>query len=647
MTVIDDIKDRIDILDVVSETVKLKRSGRTYTGFCPFHANTRTPSFVVWPESGTWKCFGACNTGGDVFTFLMKRDGLEFKDALHELGRRAGIEIVEEHRPEAEVEDQHLARLREAVAAAAQWFNYLLLNNPQAQIARDHLAKRGITAQTIETFQLGYALESWDALHNHLLQKGFSNEELIDAGLLVQREDGRVFDRFRHRVMIPIHDGKGRPIGFGARALKPGDEPKYLNSPQTALFDKSHTLFALHAARQAIRDQKVAVIVEGYMDALAAHQHGFHNVVASLGTALTEHQFRQLQKIAPRIVLALDPDTAGVNAMLRGLDVARETLDREAAPIFNPRGLIGFAGKLQIDIRVLTVPDGKDPDELMEEEPQAWQTLVDQAQAVVPFVIDTLSAGRDLNDPREKAKLSKEVLPIIRDVADPVEQTVYVQQLARRLKVDERAMFDQMRVVSADRAGRAPTKQRSRPAAPGTAVPETPKRDTTDLEQYALSLLLRQPHVLAVIDEALDRAELSALNVDDFEQLACREIFRALRSALIADPAPTPDEVRAHLDETLYPQIALLYEEASERPPVDRGISLEDGAKKAGLQLRERRLRREGQQLRSLLQETAAETEALEILAQVGRDNAAALLRLQQSLTARTIGRATDPWGRS
>jgi DNA primase len=647
MTVIDDIKDRIDILDVVSETVKLKRSGRTYTGFCPFHANTRTPSFVVWPESGTWKCFGACNTGGDVFTFLMKRDGLEFKDALHELGRRAGIEIVEEHRPEAEIEDQHLARLREAVAAAAQWFNYLLLNNPQAQIARDHLAKRGITAQTIETFQLGYALESWDALHNHLLQKGFSNEELIDAGLLVQREDGRVFDRFRHRVMIPIHDGKGRPIGFGARALKPGDEPKYLNSPQTALFDKSHTLFALHAARQAIRDQKVAVIVEGYMDALAAHQHGFHNVVASLGTALTEHQFRQLQKIAPRIVLALDPDTAGVNAMLRGLDVARETLDREAAPIFNTRGLIGFAGKLQIDIRVLTVPDGKDPDELMEEEPQAWQTLVDQAQAVVPFVIDTLSAGRDLNDPREKAKLSKEVLPIIRDVADPVEQTVYVQQLARRLKVDERAMFDQMRVVSADRAGRAPTKQRSRPAMPGAAVPETPKRDTTDLEQYALSLLLRQPHVLAVIDEALDRAELSALNVDDFEQLACREIFRALRSALIADPAPTPDEVRAHLDETLYPQIALLYEEASERPPVDRGISLEDGAKKAGLQLRERRLRREGQQLRSLLQETAAETEALEILAQVGRDNAAALLRLQQSLTARTIGRATDPWGRS
>src|SRR5512139_602316 len=478
MTVIDDVKDRIDIVDIVSETVKLKKSGRTYVGFCPFHANTRTPSFVVWPESGTWKCFGACNTGGDAFTFLMKRDGLEFKDALHELGRRVGIEVVEENKPEAEIEDQHLARRREAVAAAAQWFNYLLLNNPQAQVARDHLAKRGITAQTIETFQLGDALESWDALQNHLLQKGFSNEELIDAGLLVQREDGRVFDRFRHRVMIPIHDGKGRPIGFGARALKADDEPKYLNSPQTALFDKSRTLFALHAARQAIRDQKVAVIVEGYMDALAAHQHHFRNVVASLGTALTEHQFKQLQKLAPKIVLALDPDTAGINAMLRGLDVARETLDREAAPIFNPRGLVGYAGKMQIDIRVLTVPDGKDPDEVMAEDPNLWRTLVEAAPPVVPFVIDALSAGRDLNDPREKAKLSKEVLPIIRDVADPVEQAVYMQQLARRLQVEERAVFDQMRVVSADRVGRTPARQRPRTAAPTAAatgaVPETP-----------------------------------------------------------------------------------------------------------------------------------------------------------------------------
>jgi DNA primase len=642
MTVIDDIKDRIDVVELVSETVKLKRSGRTYTGFCPFHANTRTPSFVVWPESGTWKCFGACNTGGDVFTFLMKRDGLEFKEALHELGRRAGIEIVAERPPEAEIEDQHLARLREAAAAAAQWFNYLLLNNPQAQLAREHLDKRGFTAQTIEAFQLGYALESWDALHNQLLQKGFSNEELIDAGLLVQREDGRVFDRFRHRVMIPIHDAKGRPIGFGARALKADDEPKYLNSPQTALFDKSRTLYALHAARQAIREQKVAVIVEGYMDALAAHQHGFRNVVASLGTALTEHQFRLLQKLASKIVLALDPDTAGINAMLRGLDVARETLDRETAPVFNPRGVVGFASRLQIDIRVLTVPEGRDPDELMQDDPQAWQMLVDTAPPVVSFVIDALSAGRDLNDPREKTRLSKEVLPIIRDVADPVEQTVYVQQLARRLKVDERAMFDQMRAVSS-----APSKPRPARAAQARPVmAETPKHDTTDLEFYCLSLLLQHPHLLPVVDQTLDRAELPPLNADDFEQPAYREIFRTLRAAASDDPAPASAVIQAGVAEALHEQLMILYAETDARPPIDRGISLEDGAQKAGLQLREKRLRREGHQLRVLLQETGGDAEALELLMQVGRENANALLRLQQNLTARTIARS-DPWGRS
>jgi DNA primase len=317
--------------------------------------------------------------------------------------------------------------------------------------------------------------------------------------------------------------------------------------------------------------------------------------------------------------------------MLRGLDVARETLDREAAPIFNPRGLISFASKMQIDIRVLTVPDGKDPDELMEEDPNIWRTLVENAPPVVPFVIDALSAGRDLNDPREKAKLSKEVLPIIRDVADPVEQAVYMQQLARRLQVEERAMFDQMRVVNAtpQRAQRA---QRVPPRAQRQTVPgpELPKRDTTDLEFYCLSLLLRHPHVLNAIDELLDRAELPPLQVDDFEQLANREVFRALHAAVINDPAPTLEEVRAELDETLHPQLAALYDEANEGLPIDRGISLESGAQAAGLQLRKKRLQREGRQLRALLQDTPPDPEALEALMQVGRENAAAIFRLQQ-----------------
>lgn len=637
MTVIDDIKDRLDIVDIVSETVKLRKSGRTYIGLCPFHANTRTPSFVVWPETNTWKCFGACNTGGDVFTYVMKRDGLEFKEVLRELGRKVGIE-VEEHKPEAEIQDQHLTRLHEATAAAAQWFNYLLLNNPQAQVARQHLAKRAITAKTIEAFQLGYSPDDWHALENTLKNKGFSREEMIDAGLLVQRDDGNVFDRFRNRLMIPIHDGRGKPIGFGARALKDGDEPKYLNSPQTALFDKSRTLYALHLARNVIRDQKVAVIVEGYMDAIAAHQWGFANVVASLGTALTETQFRTLQKLAPKIVLALDPDTAGVNAMLRGLDVARETLDREAIAVFNPRGLVGHAGKLNIDLRILTLPDELDPDELMQRNPDDWRALVDAAPPVVEFVIGAFTANRDLNDPRERASIAKQVLPIIRDVASPVEQDSYVQQLARKLKVDPRALFEQMKLPAG-----ASARSRPRPV----PTPAEVKRDANDLETYCLSQLVRQPHLLALLDAALDRAEQAPLSADDFEQLPNREIFRALRAVSIDHP-PTIEALRAVLEPALYGQFERLINAPTGRPPLGQGVSVEQDAQQTGLRLREQRLRREGRELLMVLQDTT-DADNIDALQQSSQNNAVALLRLQQILSPRTITRQStaEPWNRS
>lgn len=622
MTVIDDIKDRLDIVDIVSETVKLRKSGRTFIGMCPFHANTRTPSFVVWPETGTWKCFGACNTGGDAFTFVMKRDGLDFKDALQLLAGKVGVEL-EERKPEAEIEDRQLARLREAVAAAAQWYNHLLGNNPNAQVAREHLTKRGFTATTIETFQLGYAPDDWHGLQTYLAGKGFSIEEMVDAGLLVQHDDGRVFDRFRHRLMIPIHDGKGRPIGFGARALKAGDEPKYLNSPQSALFDKSRTLYALHAARNAIRDQKVAVIVEGYMDALAAHQWGFANVVASLGTALTETQFRTLQKLAPKIVLALDPDTAGINAMLRGLDVARETLDRESIAVFNPRGLVMHASKLNIDLRILTLPDDLDPDELMRRSADEWRALVASAPPVVEFVIGTFTANRDLNDPRERASIAQQVLPIIRDVASPVEQDTYVQQLARKLKVEPRALFDQMRAAAA-----APHRARSASSTP-TAPPL--KRATLDQERYCLSMILRQPHLLALIDAALDRAEQPPLNADDFEQLANREVFRAVRAAFSRHPAPSIDQVQDLLEPALHDQLAGLLEEMEfGRIVLSAGSKVDEDLQRVGLQLRKRRLNREGRELQVLLQADDLDADTLNALSAASSANAMALRRLHQ-----------------
>ncbi len=606
MSVIDDIKDRIDIVDLVGETVKLKKSGRAYTGFCPFHSNTRTPSFVVWPETGTWKCFGACNTGGDVFTYVMKRDGLEFREALEQLAARAGVEVPTRSVPQETAEKAD--RLRQAVSAAAQWFNHLLTHHPQARSARDHLSRRGISDATIEKFQLGYALDEWHALQNYLVGKGFTLAELVDAGLIVKREDGSVFDRFRNRLMIPIHDWKGRPIGFGARALRDGDEPKYLNSPQTELFDKSKTLYALHLAKDAIRESGQAVIVEGYLDAITSHQAGFANVVASLGTALTETQFRQLQKLARRFVLALDADTAGVNAMQRGYFVPERD---EIQPVFNPRGLVGFEGKLKVDIRVLALPAGKDPDDVIRDEPQRWIELIDQARSVADYVIDTLVAGRDLSDAKEKARLSDEAIAFIRDVSDPVERAAHAQRLARLLKVDERAVIRQLDIASAP-PKRARSSQRPEPS--------TPARET-DRERYCLIELLRAPlprETLKAIDDALARAELPPFGVEDFESVAHREVFSALRAALAEATRPAREDVLAPLDPALHATVHTWLDAAPPRPPIDPRLDAARGIVDAALLLRERNLRTRGEQIEDLIR-SAAEDEDAESLRELGQ----------------------------
>ena len=603
MSAIDDIKDRLDIVDLVGETVKLKKSGRTFTGFCPFHSNTRTPSFVVWPETGTWKCFGACNTGGDAFTYIMKRDGLEFRDALEVLATRTGVELPQAGAPPEVAEKTD--RLREAVAAAAHWFNHLLVHNPQAQFARDYVARRGLGNETIAKFQIGYAPDDWHGLQNYLAGKNFTLDEMVEAGLIVRRDDGNIFDRFRDRLMIPIHDWKGRPIGFGARALKDGDEPKYLNSPQTDLFDKSKTLYGLHFAKSAIRDAGQAVIVEGYLDAIAAHQAGFANVVASLGTALTEMQFRQLQKLAKRFVLALDADEAGVNAMLRGLDVARDSLDREMQPMFNPRGLVGFEGKLQVDIRVLSLPEGKDPDDVIRDEPRQWVELIDRASPVVQYVIDTLSAGRNLDDPKEKAALSREVIPFIRDVADPVERAAYAQRLARLLKVDERSVTSQL-----GGAGSAPAKRKR---AGALVEPPAPARAAIDRERYCLLEILQAPSLgdtLQAVDEALTRASLEPFGADDFESISHREVFAALRAVLAELASPARDDVLDHLDPALQSDVAAWLADAPSALPVDPQLDATRGVVDAALLLRERNLKTQGAQIEDLIRSASEEGDA-------------------------------------
>jgi DNA primase len=632
MSVIDEIKNRIDIVDLVSETVKLKKSGRSFTGFCPFHSNTRTPSFVVWPETGTWKCFGACNTGGDIFTYLMKRDGLEFREALEFLARKAGVEL-EPRTPQAEAEDKQNERLREALAAATTYLNNLLRTSPQGQIAREHLTQRGIADETVVKFQLGYSLDDWHALESYLRNRGYSREELVSAGLLVQRdEDGSVYDRFRGRLMIPIRDVKGRTIGFGARTLT-GEEPKYLNSPQSPLFDKSHTLFGIDLARNAIRSAGHAIVVEGYMDALGAHQAGYANVVASMGTALTEAQFRQLARLCKKFVLALDPDVAGVQAMLRGLDVAREKLDRDAAPVFDAHGLVGDENHLGVSIRVLVMPGGQDPDEVIRADPAGWPRLVENALPVVEYVIQTLASAYDLKDPKGRAAFSSQVMSVIQDVTNPAERDYYAQRLERVLRVDAGTITRQLTQKIQARARR----QRSA---------ETVTSKESDLEAYCLITLLQSAYGLVQVDEALTSLDLDPLSNNDFDNAMHREILVAIRNSQEFGS----DEVREFLDRDLWIHLDELLAKALPLPTLKSPDWTREAVQSA-LFLRERNLKRKKEELNVLTREAEEQGEADSVheLGEQGQRNAIAINQLQKARWPGEMARlnTTDPWRRT
>ncbi|MBC7877304.1 MAG: DNA primase, partial [Anaerolineales bacterium] len=440
MSTIDEVKYKIDIVDLVSEAgVKLRHAGKNYTGFCPFHDNKHTPAFVVWPESGTWRCFGQCNEGGDIFKFVMKREGLDFKDALQKLADRAGVKVESfvSEKPEAKEANEHLRTLLED---AIIFYRTHLFNNKE--ILAYLREKRGLTDSTIEIFGLGYAPHGYDNLLKHFSPKGYSQQELIDAGMLSARdEDKKHFDRFRNRIMIPIRDENGKMAGFGARIVDPNDIPKFLNSPETPIFSKGRLLYGLDRARKPIRANDQAVIVEGYLDVIALHQAGYENVVSPMGTALTEDQLRLLKKSSRRIVLALDPDTAGQKAVLRGLDAARSAMDREGELGFDARGLLRNEARLQADLRVASMPDDLDPDEIVARDKEEWKRLIENAKPIVTHVMDSLAAGQNLNDAKVKNQIAAQVLPLIEDLPSPMERDTYRQALARMLKVDERALM--------------------------------------------------------------------------------------------------------------------------------------------------------------------------------------------------------------
>lgn len=553
MSVVEEIKDRLDIVEVISAYVPLRKAGNLYKGLCPFHQE-KTPSFVVYPDRGTWHCFGACGVGGDVFSFVMKRDNLDFREALEVLAQKAGVELAPPSAARSQ-QDQTLDRLREINQAAAVWFHHQLRQTPQGQTARAYLAGRGFDDATLDKFLLGYAPDGWNGLLAYLQGKNYEPADLLAAGLVIEREQpepGRspYFDRFRHRIMTPIRDLHGHVIGFGARALRSDQQPKYLNTPQTPLFEKSSVLYGLDAARRAIRPRGKAIIVEGYMDVLACHQAGEENVVASMGTALTETQIKQLRRYTSTIVLALDADAAGQAATLRGISQAREALDREWVPVLTPTGLVRHEARLAVDLRVMTLPAGQDPDDVVRADVMAWRELVNNAQPVVDYYFGLARAELDLNTAQGKSEAVERLAPLIFEVSDEVKRAHYTQQLARLVQTDERSLERML-------LKRRPTAQpaaRPRPAPPPPVVweeaedfdlpipldvrpqPATPPPKAARASapagaaSYCLTLLVMHPELLPDLQAELVSLGAGPLDEDDFS----RADERALCAALVS-----------------------------------------------------------------------------------------------------------------
>jgi DNA primase len=504
MNTVDAVKERLDIAEVVGKQVRLEKSGRYFKGLCPFHTE-KTPSFYVFPDSQRWHCFG-CGRGGDIFNFVMEASGFDFRTALEELARQANVPLREQSPQEIKAESE-AERLRALMEEAISYFETLLMTSPQAASARAYLRERGFTRSTLETFRLGYSLDAWDAARTHLLGKGFTVEEQIKAGMLIERDGGGTYDRFRDRLMIPIHDRRGRPIAFGARVLQVDQQPKYLNSPQTPLFDKSQVLYGYHLASQGIRDADAAVIVEGYMDVMIPHQAGFRNVVAPMGTALSEAHLKQLQRLTHRYILALDPDSAGIHGTLQGLQTARQTLDRDWDAVFDPRGLIGYEGRLKADIRIITLPEGMDPDELILQDPRRWETLINTAQPVVRFFFQHMLAQGDPGEPKMKSRIVDAMLPLLNDIADSIEREAYAQEIALQLGLDPRTLMDRLHAMERAEAVRVQAAVREmRPA----------QHTPSDLEAYVLMVLMHYPDLRKRVDEALAESLLWGIDEDDF-----------------------------------------------------------------------------------------------------------------------------------
>lgn len=418
------VREATDLVNLVGDYLSLRKAGKNFSGLCPFHSE-KTPSFSVSPDRQLFYCFG-CQAGGDVFDFIARKEGVEFPEAVTLLARRAGMQLP---RQDEAASREHRAReeVLRALELAARFYASVLHRGREAAAAREYLAERGLNAETVAGFRLGFAPDSWDGLQKALVPRGIQVEVLVRAGLVQPRDRGQGFyDRFRGRIMFPISDQRGRVVGFGGRVLHSDpNAPKYLNSPETLVFNKSRLLFALAQARQAMREAGWAVMVEGYLDAISAHQSGIRNVVASLGTSLSEEQARLLRGYADEAVIAYDADAAGTRATFRGLEILRQ------------HGL---------RVKVLSLPAGQDPDSFIRE--HGREEFLNLARAAKPLLVwrfDQAAAEHGTGDTASKIKVAEEMVPLLARVDNAVERDAQLREFARRLDISEESLRQEVK----------------------------------------------------------------------------------------------------------------------------------------------------------------------------------------------------------
>jgi DNA primase len=517
----DDVKNQGDIVRVVSDYVTLKKRGSNYLARCPFHSE-KTPSFTVHAGKGLFKCFG-CGAGGSIFDFIMRIEGCAFPEAVKIVAEKSGIPIpvVEETEDFKKVahDREVVLRLNEL---AAEYFELQLGDADEGARARDYIESRGITEETRRLFRMGYAPDRWDGLINHLRGQGASDDELNVSGLVVVKDTGGYYDRFRGRVMFPIADSQGRIIAFGGRVMGEG-EPKYLNSPETAVYTKGRNLYGLAFGKNDIRNAGYAILVEGYLDCIIPFQAGVRNIVASLGTALTDSQVRLLRRYMdqPQIVVNFDPDSAGQAATMRSIEMLLTE---------------GFKAN------ILRMPTDDDPDEYVRAYGvEAFRALLKTTQPYIEYIIDMSVAAHDTAKPSGKVEAINEILPHLARMRDKVARAEYADQIADRLKVDSRTIREEMKRVATNR-------QQSLDPKRLRAVEEM-----TQAERQLLELMLA--------DEDVRRAMISNLKEEDYSELATGAIFAAIieveREGLEPDFASLSERVQSEEDRAFLPAILM------------------------------------------------------------------------------------------